>query len=29
MDAVVTPTEEVLRVFDRHELANLLGIKIT
>ena len=28
MEAVVTPTEDVLRAFDRHELANLLGIKI-
>ncbi len=28
METVVTPTEDVLRAFDRHELAKLLGIKI-
>jgi SNF2 family DNA or RNA helicase len=28
MEQVVTPTEDVLRAFDRYELATLLGIKI-
>ncbi len=28
MEQVVTPTEDVLRAFDRHELAALLGIKV-